>query len=94
MEKLDAKPFAVIRIVFGFVWLVDACFKWSPAFLNNFSGYLASAGQGQPEIISAWVNFWIKIKWPWSMVYRLWTKKAVSPSAAGNSLSPLHPKKP
>jgi uncharacterized membrane protein YphA (DoxX/SURF4 family) len=61
MDTVDSKPFAVLRILFGFVWLIDAAFKWSPAFLNNFTDYISTAAQGQPAVISSWINFWVKI---------------------------------
>lgn len=59
--SLSSKPFAIIRILFGLVWLADAYFKWQPHFLNNLNGYLSSAAQGQPAAISTWINFWGKI---------------------------------
>jgi thiosulfate dehydrogenase (quinone) large subunit len=61
MNNLSSKPFGIIRILFGFVWLANACFKWQPAFLNNFASYLSTAAQGQPRVIAAWINFWLKI---------------------------------
>ncbi len=57
----ENKPFAVLRVVFGFVWLIDASFKWTPAFLNNFTSYLISGAQGQPAIIQSWIYFWVHI---------------------------------
>ncbi|MHB0865414.1 MAG: hypothetical protein ACYC1Y_00700 [Minisyncoccota bacterium] len=59
MRPTEDKSFAILRIVFGFIWLIDASFKWSPAFLNNFTSYLLEGAQGQPAAVYAWVNFWI-----------------------------------
>lgn len=55
------RAFAILRIIFGAVWLVDASFKLNPDFLNNFSSYLASGADGQPVIVQGWIHFWINI---------------------------------
>jgi thiosulfate dehydrogenase [quinone] large subunit len=59
MSKLEDKSFAVLRIIFGGVWLVDASFKWNPAFLNNFTDYLTQGAQGQGALVQAWINLWV-----------------------------------
>ena len=51
---------AFTRIAFGLVWAIDAYFKWQPAFANNFVSYLQETYDGQPAIIQAWLNLWIK----------------------------------
>ncbi len=61
MKLPNIKSFAALRIAFGFVWLIDASFKWTPSFLNNFTSYLIAGAKGQPEVIHAWINFWINI---------------------------------
>ena len=60
MGSSDDKSFAVLRIIFGFVWAIDAQFKWSPAFINNLTDYLSSGAQGQPALVQAWINLWVK----------------------------------
>ena len=55
------KGIAVLRIIFGLVWLVDAWFKWQPGFINQFADYLTGALEGQPATVQAWINFWINI---------------------------------
>jgi uncharacterized membrane protein YphA (DoxX/SURF4 family) len=55
------KGMALLRIVFGLVWAVDAWFKWQPDFLQKFSDYLTGALDGQPPAVAAWINFWINI---------------------------------
>ena len=60
-NSISRRSFAILRIAFGVVWLIDAALKWSPAFLNNFSGYLAGAASGQPGALAMWINFWIAI---------------------------------
>ncbi len=54
------RSFSILRIVFGGIWLIDAYFKWSPAFIDNFTGYLTDAVQGQPPLVQAWINLWVK----------------------------------
>jgi len=49
----------VLRILFGLVWAVDASFKWQPAFVNGFAGYLAGAMKGQPPAVQTWIGFWL-----------------------------------
>jgi len=58
-QSFSGKSFVALRITFGLVWLIDASFKWQPAFLNNFVSYLVNGAQGQPEAIQAWIGFWI-----------------------------------
>ena len=57
---LEDKSFALLRIVFGSVWLVDASFKWNPAFLNNFTAYLTSGAQDQPILVQTWIHLWVQ----------------------------------
>ena len=58
--KLEDKSFAVLRIVFGCIWLVDASFKWTPAFLDNFTNYLTDGAQDQPALVQAWIHLWVQ----------------------------------
>lgn len=55
-----AKAIALLRIAFGIVWAIDATFKWQPAFQNNFVSYIQETLDGQPVMIQAWLNFWVK----------------------------------
>lgn len=52
---------ALLRIVFGFVWLIDAWFKWQPDFIHNFTSYLTGSLEGQPAAVQVWITFWITI---------------------------------
>ena len=45
----------LLRIAFGVVWAIDAWFKWQPAFVDNFTDYLAGARQDQPAWIQSWM---------------------------------------
>lgn len=60
MNKAEDQSFAVLRIIFGVVWLIDAAFKWNPAFINNFTDYLTEGAHNQPALVQAWVNLWVK----------------------------------
>ena len=51
----------LLRIVFGLIWAVDAWFKWQPAFLDNFLGYLTSARQDQPPLVGDWIRLWVNV---------------------------------
>ncbi len=53
--------FALVRILFGMVWAIDAYFKWQPSFVKGFSNYLMGALPGQPAPVRAWIHFWIDI---------------------------------
>lgn len=53
--------FVILRIVFGLVWAIDAQFKWQPAFQSGFVSYLTGALDGQPAVVKAWIEFWVKI---------------------------------
>ena len=55
------KQFAALRIVFGFVWLIDAYFKWQPKFFTDFITYLNSGAEGQSSLVQSWINLWIKL---------------------------------
>ncbi len=61
MSEIDSRRFSILRIVFGVVWLVDALFKWNPAFLNNFTDYIVQGGQGQSVLVQNWINLWVRV---------------------------------
>ncbi len=61
---LDVPVFwlAFWRIGFGLIWLVDAWFKWQPAFISGFVSYLSgNVGPSQPQWVVAWIHFWIDV---------------------------------
>lgn len=59
MRSLEDKSFAVLRIIFGFVWAIDAYFKWQPAFINNLTDYLTEGAHDQPALVQGWINLWV-----------------------------------
>jgi thiosulfate dehydrogenase (quinone) large subunit len=56
-----ANQIAVVRILFGVVWLIDAQFKWRPAFIEGLATYLAGALPGQPVPVQSWIHFWMQV---------------------------------
>ncbi len=57
---VEDKSFAILRILAGIVWLIDAASKLSPAFFNNFTSYLTRGAVGQPALVQAWVDLWVR----------------------------------
>ncbi len=53
--------FAILRITFGIIWLIDAFFKWQPGFINQFTGYITETLDGQPKMIQDWINLWVRL---------------------------------
>lgn len=60
MREKEDRSFALLRIAFGVVWAIDATFKWQPAFIGNLVSYLEEGAQGQPHIVQAWIDLWIR----------------------------------
>jgi nitrite reductase (NO-forming) len=58
LKPWQTKGLGIIRILFGVVLSIDASFKWSPAFLAHFGGYLTDAAQAQPHYVQAWIGMW------------------------------------
>jgi thiosulfate dehydrogenase [quinone] large subunit len=52
------KKIAIIRLIFGAVWAIDAFFKFDPTVYNNILSLIKDAGSGQPSWLSPWFNFW------------------------------------
>ncbi len=55
------RKFALLRIAFGFIWAIDAYFKWQPDFFLNFTDYLSGNLGNQPQLVKDWINLWINI---------------------------------
>jgi nitrite reductase (NO-forming) len=49
---------SAVRVIFGFIWLVDAYYKWQPAFRNGFVGLIHDAAKGQPSWLGPWFKLW------------------------------------
>ena len=56
-----SKHVAILRIIFGLIWAIDAAFKWQPAFRSGFLDQIKSAADGQPDWLHGWFNFWIHL---------------------------------
>lgn len=54
------KGFGILRIIFGVVWAIDATFKWLPGFHSNFEDYLSEGAEGQPRVVRAWIELWVR----------------------------------
>lgn len=57
----ERKKFAALRIAFGFIWLVDAWFKWQPAFFSGFVDYLSGSLENQPLLVQWWIHLWVNL---------------------------------
>lgn len=60
MPKRD-NFFAAFRIAFGFVWLVNATFKWRPSFFASVVPSLVEASRSEPGLFAGWINLWANI---------------------------------
>jgi uncharacterized membrane protein YphA (DoxX/SURF4 family) len=53
---------AVLRIVFGIMWGVDASLKWRAGFLHGgFTDEVSGAAEGQPGWLLPWFHFWVRV---------------------------------
>jgi thiosulfate dehydrogenase (quinone) large subunit len=48
----------VLRVAFGLVWLIDAYFKWQPAFISGYAASVAEGAKGQPGWLRPWFRLW------------------------------------
>jgi thiosulfate dehydrogenase [quinone] large subunit len=58
-----SKRIASLRILFGLVWVVDAIFKFEPAFYkgNSLSYFVLAKDSGEPSWLNPWFHFWFRI---------------------------------
>jgi thiosulfate dehydrogenase (quinone) large subunit len=61
MTKFNRSPATLLRVLFGFVWLVDAFFKWQPGFRSSFAAMIQGMVTSQPGIVKPWFQFWALI---------------------------------
>jgi len=61
MLKLKRNPVTVLRILFGFVWLIDAFFKGQPGFRAGFAASIQGVQSGQPGFIRTWIGVWASL---------------------------------
>ena len=47
---------ALIRVLFGMIWLIDAYFKWQPSFQHGLLGVMHDGAEGQPGFLMPWFN--------------------------------------
>jgi thiosulfate dehydrogenase [quinone] large subunit len=56
-----SKRIAVVRILFGVIWAVDAAFKFEPAFYNGILQTVKAADAGEPSWLNHWFSPWYRI---------------------------------
>jgi uncharacterized membrane protein YphA (DoxX/SURF4 family) len=56
-----SRRIAAVRILFGIVWVVDAAFKFEPAFYNGILQTTQGADAGEPGWLNHWFNFWYHV---------------------------------
>ncbi len=61
LKSWQQSGIGLLRSAFGLVWLVAAWLKWQPQFQSSFAAQVAKARDGQPEVIQAWITFWIHL---------------------------------
>ncbi|HEY2794740.1 MAG TPA: hypothetical protein VGJ28_20435 [Micromonosporaceae bacterium] len=51
---------AVVRILFGLLWAIDATFKWLPGFIHGqtLGDELGKADSVQAPVIHQWISLW------------------------------------
>lgn len=54
-----AKRVALIRIIFGLIWAVDAWLKWQPGFAAGFKDSIVEGAKHQAAFLKPWFDFWI-----------------------------------
>lgn len=52
---------AILRIIFGLMWAVDAAFKWNATFTDGFLDQIKTAASGQPAWLHGWFDFWVNL---------------------------------
>ncbi|HUY59567.1 MAG TPA: DoxX family protein [Solirubrobacteraceae bacterium] len=64
LARSNCRAKDLFRIAFGAIWVIDAAFKWQPAFQTGFADTLKRAAQGQPGWLHGWFQFWINLVTP------------------------------
>lgn len=60
-EKGLSSHVAILRIIFGLMWAIDASFKWNSAFADGFLDQVKGAADGQPAWLHGWFDFWTNL---------------------------------
>lgn len=50
---------AVVRILFGVIFSIDAMLKWLPGYRRTFLSDIGGAASGQPPWLRGWFQFWL-----------------------------------
>ncbi len=46
------------RIIFGFIWAIDASLKFMPGLAGNLVDMIKQVAQGQPSWLKPWFDYW------------------------------------
>jgi uncharacterized membrane protein YphA (DoxX/SURF4 family) len=62
-SEFVSKRIAYVRILFGLVWLIDAIFKFEPAFWHHHAliSYIKAVDTGMPSWLNPWFHTWFRI---------------------------------
>ena len=52
---------ALLRIVFGLIWLIDAGLKMNHVFVDEFKADFTEGAAGQPGWLHWWFHFWTRV---------------------------------
>lgn len=55
-QRHELKVF--MRVIFGFVWLIDGYLKFQPGMPNALVSLVTQVGQGQPSWMMPWFTYW------------------------------------
>jgi thiosulfate dehydrogenase (quinone) large subunit len=56
-----ANRVAGLRILFGLVWVVDASFKFEPAFYRGLLTFVMSKDASEPSWLNPWFHLWYRV---------------------------------
>ena len=60
-QKPPARLGSVVRVSFGIIWLIDAYFKWQPAFQHGISDVMRDGAKNQPTWLMPWFHFHLSL---------------------------------
>lgn len=52
---------SIVRVLFGFIWSIDAVLKWQPAFQKGYLDILMNSAKDQPLFLKPWFDVWIRL---------------------------------
>jgi thiosulfate dehydrogenase (quinone) large subunit len=65
MPAVERRPLAtwvaLIRVLCGLIWGVDAWLKWQPDYIGGFKDAVAEGAKHQAAFLKPWFDFWIQL---------------------------------